>query len=303
MKTTETTQEYQSLKSLVGNTPLVKLTDKIYAKLETYNPSGSVKDRMISYLVNEAINSGKINSESTLVEATSGNTGIALSMFGASLGLDVLIVMPSNMSEERKVMMRLYGAKVVEVGPSDFAAAIQLRDEICSSNPNFWTPSQFENLLNVECHKTQTAPEIHKQVIPHGSWSAFVSGAGTGGTIRGVQEYLCDAGLTTKIVLMSPAEGNKSHGIQGVNDGADFLLDKSAIHQEIKIETQLAIKKSIELSSKHGLLVGISSGANVLAAEKYVQQSQPDGIVVTMLCDRGERYTSIYSMYGINQCR
>lgn len=291
-------EKYRRISSLVGSTPLVKISDNIYAKLETYNPSGSVKDRMISFLVGRALERGEITEDTVFVEATSGNTGIALSMFGSALGLSTIIIMPSNMSLERKQMMRSYGAEIIEVGPSDFKAAIDLRSEMCKSDSKFWSPMQFENQENIDCHRLVTGPEIAGQISLHGKWSAFISGAGTGGTLSGIQGYIKEAGLNTRTVLMSPLEDAMSHGIQGVNDGADFLLDKSSIDLEISVSTEEAIDRAIRLSKETGLLVGISSGANIIAAENYVASFGTEGNVVTMLCDRGERYLSIFNKRG-----
>jgi cysteine synthase A len=288
-------KKYQNLANLVGTTPLVKISDRVYGKLETYNPSGSIKDRMIAYLLGSALECGEITSETILVEATSGNTGISLSMFGAALGLKVLIVMPSNMSEERKQMMRAYGAEIIDAPPSDFTAAISLREEICKSNSNAWSPMQFENTENIDCHRYVTGPEIHDQVLKIGEWSAFVSGAGTGGTMSGISKFISKHSPNTKTVLMVPEESAKLHGIQGVNDGEDFLLDKDTIDVQIAVSTKEAIQCARRIAKDHGLLVGISSGANVLAAEQFVAKNNPAGVVITMLCDRGERDMTIFS--------
>ena len=276
-------------------TPLVKISNNVYGKLETYNPSGSIKDRMIAYLLGNALNNGKITSETILVEATSGNTGISLSMFGAAMGLKVLIVMPSNMSEERRQMMRAYGSEIIDVPPSDFKAAISLREEICKSNIHAWSPMQFENSENIDCHRLVTGPEIYDQMLQMGEWSAFVSGAGTGGTMSGISKFIAEHSPNTKTVLMVPAESAKLHGIQGVNDGEDFLLDKDTIDTQIAITTKDAVHRAKRIAREHGLLVGISSGANVLAAEQFVAKNNPTGIVVTMLCDRGERYMTVFN--------
>ena len=277
------------LRELIGNTPIIELNSGILAKLETYNPTGSIKDRVISYIVRKAIDSGDIKPNSILVEATSGNTGIALSAIGSHLGYQVKIIMPSNMSEERKQMMRFFGAEIVEVAPHDFKGAISLRNEMVSQG--CWSPNQFENQLNVECHFETTALEIHKQVTEIGEeWGAFVSGAGTGGTMMGVQKYVEKNNLNTQLVFMKPDE--KEHGIQGVGDGADYLLEQQLVSHTISIKTENAIDKSIRLSRELGIPVGISAAANVLAAERYEQNHSTQGKTVTILCDRGERYMS-----------
>jgi len=280
-------------KKLIGNTPLVQIGEHLYAKLETYNPTGSIKDRMAYYILNKAEDQGKIKPGDTIVEASSGNTGIAFAMLGAVKGYRVKIVMPFNMSEERKKMMRVYGAEIIEVGASDFKGAISLRDVICEENKNHFAPKQFSNKDNIECHERTTAREIMAGTMFR-KIDAFVSGAGTGGTIMGVQKAFQKYYPDTKIILMQPAESAKEHGIQGVNDGEDFLVDKKKIHGIIEITTEEAKERSKRLAIEHGLLVGISSGANVLAAEKWIEENNPDGIVVTILCDRGERYLSCF---------
>ncbi len=285
----------QSIKllNISGNTPLIKISSQLYAKLETYNPSGSVKDRVISYVVDRALLFGRIKKNTILCEATSGNTGISLSMIAASLGLQCVIFMPRNMSEERKKMMRIYGAKIIESPDNDFLGAIAMRDQYLLANENSWSPKQFSNNMNIICHESRTAPEIHKQVIDTGKfWSAFIHGSGTGGTIEGVRRYVEKLNLKTKVCLTRPEEQN--HGIQGIGDGKDFLFNPDSADRIFDIKTDEAIERSKELARKTGLLVGISSGANLLASERYLKTSKTSGIVVTMLCDRGERYMSIY---------
>jgi len=277
------------LRELVGKTPIVELKSGILVKLETYNPTGSIKDRIISYIVNKAIQAEEINPNTVLVEATSGNTGIALSAMGAHLGNKVKIIMPSNMSEERRQMMRFFGAEIVEVAPHDFKGAIALRNEMVKQG--CWSPNQFENKLNIQCHFETTAKEIYTQIKERNEiWGAFVSGAGTGGTLMGVQKYVKWRGLETQIVFMKPAE--KEHGIQGVGDGADYLLDQKLVTHITEIKTRDAVKKSKNLSRELGIPVGISAAANVLAAEWYEKNHLTHGRTVTIICDRGERYLS-----------
>jgi cysteine synthase A len=276
---------------LCGDTPLVKISEKIYGKLETFNPTGSVKDRMIYYVVNKAIKAGLINSNTVLCEATSGNSGIALSSIASALGLPCVIFMPGNMSIERRHMMEVYGARIVNAPDNDFDRAIAMRDEFILNGSNVWSPMQFSNTDNIECHRLVTAPEIARQVAALGKeWSAFVHGAGTGGTIEGVRQYV--SGTPTRVCLVVPNE--LPHGIQGIGDGKDFLAHPPDMDRVIEIETQAAINRARLFAKKTGILVGISSGANILAAEEYLSKNQVPGIVVTMLCDRGERYMSIY---------
>jgi cysteine synthase A len=281
------------LRELVGRTPLVKISDKLWAKLETYNPSGSVKDRMITWIVSEAAESGQITQDTVLCDATSGNTGIALSLMAATLDLPCYIFMPKNMSEERKQMMRVFGAVVIDAPDDDFEAAIQMRDKFLADNLNAWSPMQFSNPLNVVCHEKTTGPEVLNGALLIGKkLEAFVHGAGTGGTIEGVRRYLRKQHRDTKVLMVKPSES--PHGIQGIADGKDFLAKPEDMDGVIEVQTEAAINRAKRLARENGLLVGISSGANVLAAEKWIEENDPEGIVITMLCDRGERYMSIY---------
>jgi cysteine synthase A len=281
------------INNLIGNTPFIRLGEKLYAKLETYNPSGSIKDRMASYILAKAMERGELQNKDTIVVASSGNTGIAFSMLSAANGLNCIVIMPCNMSEERKQMMRAYGATIVEVGPSAFKDAISLRDKMLEENPNYWSPKQFSNPDNIECHFRTTAVEIAQSVLDiPARLSAIISGAGTGGTIMGCQKYMPRLWKETQILMTTPAESAATHGIQGINDGGDFLVDKTLIDGELIVTTEDAKSRAKLLASEHGLLVGISSGANVIAAERWIAEHEPDGVVVTFLCDRGERYLS-----------
>jgi len=282
---------------IIGNTPLIQISEKIYAKLETYNPTGSVKDRMVYYVVKKAQHYGEINSSTIFCEATSGNTGIALSSIAASLGLPCHIFMPSDMSEERRQMMSVYGAKIIDAPPSDFSAAIEMRDEFLRKNPLAWSPMQFSNLDNIECHRTITAREISSQLEQIGKkWGAFIHGSGTGGTIEGVRQYvernIYGEVKSTQVCMVVPAES--PHGIQGIGDGKDFLANPNDMDSVIVIKTKDAIERAKDFASETGILVGISSGANILASEIWVEENSPQHPVVTMLCDRGERYMSIF---------
>jgi len=276
---------------LIGDTPIVQIDDKILAKLETYNPSGSIKDRMAFFILTQAKLRGNLKSGDTIVEATSGNTGIAMSMLGASMGHPVIIIMPRNMSQERKCMMKIYGAEIIEVGDNAFKDAIALRDKMCNENEDYFNPRQFSNPDNIRCHAMTTGHEIIR-FVP--KISAFVAGSGTGGTLMGVSRTLGLHSPSTKIIQVQPEESNETHGIQGINDGEDFLLDKRIVDEVVYIKTADAIKRSKRLAKENGLLVGISSGANVLAAEKWIERTKPEHPIVTILCDRGERYFSCY---------
>ena len=284
------------LSRLVGNTPLIKLGDRLYAKFETYNPSGSIKDRIGYYILKKAEERGDLKPGDTIVEATSGNTGIAVSMFAANKGYPVIIVMPSNMSEERKKMMRMFGAEVIETDPGDFDGSIGLRDKICKG-PGFFNFNQFHNPDNIECHYETTGVEILEQTkgLPV---AAFLDGTGTGGTLMGVSARLKERYPNIKTLAIEPAEspvmsgGEQGlHGIQGIGDGSKFLVDLDKVDEVLLVKTDDAIERMKQLHQR-GLLVGISSGANVLASERWIEENDPDGIVVTILCDRGERYLS-----------
>lgn len=278
-------------------TPLHLIDTDIYAKLECCQRTGSVKDRFVFETVKKAVIEDEISTSSTLVEATSGNTGISLAAAGAALGLPVKIVMPVNMSEERKQMMRRFGAEVIEVGPSDFQEAIQKRNDLVRSNENYWSPMQFENPYNVEVHRAVTGPEIEAQLRKRGvdSWD-FVSGAGTGGTLMGLHHFFLEGAQLQdardrRVIQVCPHEDAKSHGIQGINDGQDFLLDKSLMYETISVKTEDAKKAARAFAKEHGILIGISAGANIVAAKEYKIRNKSRK-VVTLLCDRGERYFS-----------
>jgi cysteine synthase A len=280
----------------VGNTPLIKLSDKLYGKYEALNPGGSIKDRPVKYILDNAEKNKLIKKGDTIIEATSGNTGISLAMMCAERGYRCIIVMPSDMSVERKKMMEYFGAELIEVAEGDFDRAIELKSKIAKDN-NHFELNQFNNQLNIECHLNTTFKEIVKDTH-FDSVSAFIAGTGTGGTLMGVQKGY--DGLSTKIIAVEPAEspvmsgGEKGlHGIQGIGDGSKFLVDLDKVDEIIPISTEEAKERSLRLAKENGLFVGISAGANVLASERWIKENNPNGIVVTILCDRGERYFSV----------
>ena len=267
----------------VGNTPVIKLSDKLYGKLESVNPGGSIKDRP----------------GDTIVEATSGNTGISLAMMCAERGLNCIIVMPSNMSEERKTLLRMFGAELEEVEPGNFEEAIRIKDELVRLN-KYKSLHQFTNPLNIECHRQELFNELRISSYMIDKISAFVAGTGTGGTLMGVQQGFRDYEWDGKIVAVEPAEnavmsGGKPglHGIEGIGDGSKYLVDLGKVDEIITITTEDAKERSRRLAKEMGLFVGISAGANVLASEQWIENNNPDGIVFTILCDRGERYCSV----------
>jgi len=293
-------QSSRLVSDFVGNTPFVQLSDKIYAKLESVNPGGSIKDRPVKWIIDDAEKNNLLKPDDTIIEATSGNTGIALAMIGAERGYNVKIVMPCDMSQERKILLKMFGAELIEVGEGDFEQAINLKDEIVEQK-GYFSLNQFNNPLNIECHYKTTFKELLNHSLTIGKYiSAFVSGTGTGGTIMGVQKGFSEFDTRVKMIAVEPAEspvmsgGEKGlHGIQGIGDGSQFLVDLDKIDGILTVSTEDAKKRCKELALDNGLLVGISAGANILAAEQWVEKNQPSGIVFTILCDRGERYSSM----------
>ena len=280
----------------MGNTPLIKISERIWAKFEGCNPSGSIKDRMATYIINNAEENGLLKKGDTIIEATSGNSGIAFAFLGAERGYNVKIIMPANMSEERKQMLRLYGAELIEVEDGKFDEAIELRDKLAEEN-NYFNPNQFHNPLNIEAHYKITSEEILSQ---HCNIGAFLDGTGTGGTLMGIGRKLREVNSDVKIVAVEPAEspvmsGGEPglHGIQGIGDGSKFLVNLDEVDDIIVVSTEDAKKRARKLSKEMGLFVGISSGANILASEIFLEKN-PDlkGDIITILCDRGERYLS-----------
>ena len=274
-------------------TQLIKINPYLYAKLEVTNPTGSIKDRPIKYIIDKALEEKLINQDTVLVEASSGNTGISLCAIGAALGLEVKIVMPDNMSIERKQMMTSFGATIVDAPPSDFKKAIDLRNELVATNENYWSPMQFENRQNIDCHRDTTAKEIFEQVPSNTTISAFISGAGTGGTIMGFREACILRGSTTKCILARPCPTEEFHGIQGIGDGGDYLVKRELLDGDYTVTTEEAKRRAREFAKNRGVLIGVSAGANLVASERYIKENNPAGIVVTILCDRGERYLSV----------
>ena len=284
----------------IGNTPLIKISDKLYAKGEIFNPTGSIKDRPASYIINDAEKRKLLKPGDTIIEATSGNMGISFAWLAAERGYNCKIVMPSNMSEERKQMLRLYGAELIEVEAGNFDEAIRLRNELAEKN-GWFNCNQFANPLNIESHRETTAREIFKDLIVDKKEyiQAFISGTGTGGTLMGAGLKLKEIVPSMKIIAVEPAEspvmsGGQPglHGIQGIGDGSKFLVDLKKVDRVITISTEEAKERAKQLAKETGIFVGISAGANILASERWINENKPNGVVVTFLCDRGERYLS-----------
>ena len=285
----------------IGQTPLLPLSIdgvNIWGKAEFMNPSGSVKDRPMSNIINRAIENNLLKVGDTLVEATSGNAGISFAMICAQKGIKCVIVMPSNMSDERKQMLKLYGAELIEVGAGDFDGAISLRNKLSEEN-GWFNGNQFNSEWNVEAHREGTGVELIYQ-CDYNCFepSAFVSGTGTGGTIMGAGQTLKNTFHNIDIVAVEPEEspvmsGGQPglHGIQGIGDGSKFMVDLNFVDKIITIKTKDAKEMARRLTKEYGLFVGISAGANVLGSLKYAELTGQDNIL-TILCDRGERYLS-----------
>ena len=288
------------LSGYVGNTPLIPITlgnFTVWGKAEFMNPGGSVKDRMATHILNNAEKNNLIKKGDTLCEATSGNTGIAFAMLAAERGYKMKIIMPSNMSEERKSMMKLYGAELIQVEEGDFDGAIEMRNDLCEAK-GWFNCNQFHNQLNIEAHYNNTGIEIIKQWENNMKPDAFILGTGTGGTLMGCGERLKMYWKNMKIVAVEPEEsavmsGNQPglHGIQGIGDGSKFLVDLDFVDEIKTVHTNCAKKIAKYLALKYGLFVGISAGANVKASFEWLRDNNKTN-AITILCDRGERYFS-----------
>ncbi len=299
----------KKLTDLIGNTPLLELENfsreheagaTIIAKLEYFNPGGSVKDRIGFSMIEEAEKQGLINSESVIIEPTSGNTGIALAFIAASKGYRLILAMPETMSTERRNLLKALGAELVLTpGSEGMLGAIKKANELHFIYPNSFIPQQFNNPANPQIHRTTTAVEIWNDT--DGQIDFFVSGVGTGGTITGVGEVLKERNPAIKIIAVEPFDsqviaGGKPgpHKIQGI--GAGFLpdiLNRDIIDEIIPVRNEDALRTGRELARTEGLIVGISSGAAVYAALQLAQREENQGKrIVVILPDTGERYLS-----------
>lgn len=300
---------HKSVSELIGNTPLVELTNfeknhnldaTILGKVELFNPAGSVKDRIAKAMIDEAVKAGKVNDETVLIEPTSGNTGIGLAAIAAARGNRLIITMPETMSIERRNLMKAYGAEVVLAdGSKGMKGAIAKAQELAGEIPNSFIPSQFTNPANPAIHEATTGPEIWRDT--EGKVDILVAGVGTGGTVTGTGRYLKSQNPDVKVVAVEPAgspvlsEGHAgAHKIQGI--GAGFVpdtLDTSVYDEVIAVADEDAFETGRELAAKEGLLVGISSGAAVWAAGQLAQRPENKGkTIVAILPDTGERYLS-----------
>lgn len=300
---------HKNILSTIGKTPLVELNilkeylgfkAKILAKLESFNPGGSAKDRIAKAMIEEAEKAGLINSETVIIEPTSGNTGIGLAMVAAAKGLKLIIVMPETMSLERRKLIKAYGAELVLTeGSKGMKGAIEKAKELSKEIPNSFIPLQFSNPNNPNAHFLTTGKEIYEDT--NGNVDIFVAGVGTGGTISGVGKYLKEQNQNIKIVAVEPAtspvlsEGYAGpHKIQGI--GAGFIpetLNTSIYDEIITIPNEKAFETGRLIATKEGILVGISSGAALYAAIQLAQKEEnANKNIVVLLPDTGERYLS-----------
>lgn len=300
---------YKNLTDLIGKTPLLELANynkkhglsaSIIGKLEYFNPAGSVKDRIAKAMIEDAEAKGRLNSESVIIEPTSGNTGIGLAAVAAARGYRIILTMPETMSTERRNLLKAYGAELVLTdGAKGMSGAIAKANELASEIPHSFIPGQFANPANPDVHRKTTGPEIWADT--DGRVDILVAGVGTGGTLTGAGEYLKSKKPEVKVVAVEPdsspvlSEGKAGpHKIQGI--GAGFVpevLNTSIYDEIIRVKNADAFAAGKELSKVEGLLVGISSGAAVWAATELARRPENAGkVIVTVLPDTGERYLS-----------
>ncbi len=300
---------YNNVSELIGNTPLVELSHieekynlqcRLLAKLEYLNPAGSAKDRVAKEMIEQAERDGILKPGATIIEPTSGNTGIGLAFIAAIKGYKCIIVIPDTMSVERRNLIKAYGAEIVlSDGKLGMKGSIAKAEKLQKEIPNSFIPAQFDNISNVNAHRKNTGPEIWRDL--DGRLDIFVAGVGTGGTITGVGEYLKDMNPAIEIVAVEPdaspflSEGKAgAHGIQGIGAGfAPSILNQEIYDEIIRIEDEKAIEYGKLVGAKEGFLVGISSGAALAAAVEVAKRPESEGkTIVVLLPDSGDRYYS-----------
>ncbi len=295
-----------AITNLIGNTPLLAFSygvphANILVKLETYNLTGSVKDRMALYMLQKAIKEGKVKRGTTIIEATTGNTGIAFSALSCLYGCSMIAVIPKGQSAERVHMMKAYGAKVIETPQEDgpMGSVIE-RDRLAKQIPNSWVPNQFDNPDNVREHMIGTAQEILRQIKDQ-KIDYFLHGIGSGGTLMGVGQALKVKFPDMKVIALEPEEsavlsGKKGghHNIQGIGEGfIPSIVDKKHIDGIVTVSTAEAIAETKNIVRTTGLFVGFSSGANIVGIKKLAKKEKKDKTFLTFFADRGERYLSV----------
>ncbi len=293
----------ESVLDIIGNTPMIslkKLTGgNVFAKVEVLNPGGSIKDRIAKYMIEEAEKSGELKPGMTIMEPTSGNTGIGLALVGVQKGYKVIIVMPDNMSEERKKIIKAFGAELVLTPAKEsIGGAVNEVKRRTADDPTIYVPQQFENMNNPKIHYLTTGPEIWSQL--GGRVDMFVSGLGSGGTLAGTGKFLKEKNPDLKVIAVEPKNvsallGHEPglHSIQGIGDGfVPAVLDKELVDGVIEVTDEDAIETARSLTREQGLLVGTSSGANVWAAAQMLKKYGNEKIIATVLPDRAERYFS-----------
>lgn len=295
-----------SILDAIGDTPMLEL-DGIYCKLEYLNPSGSVKARIAKYMIERAEDEGLLRHGDTIVEATSGNTGNALSMVAAVKGYRMLVVMPEGMSGERVAISRAFGAEVLEIGHFQVDEALAKAKEL-GNEPGYFCPSQFESEWNVEENRTWLGPEILAQLPEDVVPDALVMGVGTGGTLVGVGQAFRKVNPDVRLFAMEPSESSTilcgevgEHLIEGIADGfvpGIFQRHQGLVDDTLAVDSQEAVEEMRRLARHHGLFVGPSSGANLIAARK-VRENHPEiEHVVTLFCDEGEKYIQDHFVGG-----
>ena len=300
---------FANITQTIGNTPLIKINKlaaglygNVYAKAEFFNPLSSVKDRIGAAMIEAGEQQGLINKDTTIIEPTSGNTGIALAFVCAQKGYKLILTMPETMSKERMALLKMLGAELVlSEGAKGMTGAVLKAQELSKQIPNSYIPQQFENPANPAAHKKTTAPEIWNAL--EGKVDYFVAGVGSGGTITGVGEFLKEKNKDIKIVAVEPEDSAVlsgkpagAHKIQGI--GAGFIpkiLNRSVIDEIIQVKAQDAGETARQIAKKEGMLVGISAGSNIRAALQVAARPEAAGKnIVTVLCDTGERYISTW---------